>query len=66
MSASVTNGGYYLKVKPVATVEADQDVVTKAGTVRQINSGITDFSAIIVIPRMQRGRGPPQWVRGCL
>jgi hypothetical protein len=56
MSASVTNGGYYLKVKQVATVEADQDVVIKAGTVRQISSGTTDFGAVIVIPRMQRGR----------
>jgi hypothetical protein len=44
MSTSVTNGGYYLKVKQVATVDADQDVVIKAVAVRQINSGITHIS----------------------
>ena len=46
MSTSVTNGGYYLKVKQVATVDADQDVVIKAGAVRQINRGITEISAL--------------------
>jgi hypothetical protein len=46
MSTSVTNGGYYLKVKQAATVDADQDVAIKAGAVRQINRGITDISAL--------------------
>ena len=46
MSTSVTNGGYYLKVKQVATVDADQDVVIKARAARQINRGITDISAL--------------------
>jgi hypothetical protein len=31
MATRVTNGGYYRKVKQVATVVADQDVVIKAG-----------------------------------
>jgi hypothetical protein len=30
MSTSVTNGSYYLKVKQVATVDADQDVAIKS------------------------------------
>ena len=46
MFTSVANGGYYLKVKQVATLDADQDVVIKAGAVRQINSGVTDISAL--------------------
>jgi hypothetical protein len=46
MSTSVSNGGYYWKVKQVATVDADQDVVIKAGAVRQINRGITEISAL--------------------
>ncbi|HMF13950.1 MAG TPA: hypothetical protein VKE94_16645 [Gemmataceae bacterium] len=57
MSTSVTNGGYYLKVKHVATVEAGQDVVIKAGAVRQINSGITDISALNVIRLECNGGG---------
>ena len=67
MSTSVTNGGYYLKVKHAATVEADQDVVIKAGAVRQINSGITDISALNVIRLECNGGGSSLTRRGtCL
>src|SRR5262249_17783290 len=44
-STSVSNGGYYLKVKQVAPVEADQDVVIKAGAVRQIKLGTVERQA---------------------
>jgi hypothetical protein len=45
-STRVTISGNYLKVKQVATVDAEQDAVIKAGAIRQINSGVIEISAL--------------------